>query len=293
LSATNAPLTIYYSNNTLPTSGLYAALVITNGDTSSTRADDIVFDAADHGGNQRHGGAIVMGKEGHCANGSNNYPGYLAFYTRVTSDGNDTEKMRIAGTGNVGIGTTGPFTSSGCNGELCVSGGSLNLDDTYAIAWGGGTGRTSITGSKSAGTMVFGLPTASASTNAFSFTKGDVGIGTTSPVGLLETYDATAQTASYTGVLHEVLDTSSSASVNKVGMDVESTGTWNGTGAVNTGLVVNATGGTTNYAATFSGGYVGIGTATPVEALDVRGNQSTMLRTPLKCKLQTAPILDT
>jgi hypothetical protein len=54
-------------------------------------------------------------------------------------------------------------------------------------------------------------------------------------------------------------------------MDIESTGVWNGASAVNTGLVVNATGGTTNYAATFSGGNVGIGTTTPTAKLDVNG----------------------
>lgn len=66
--------------------------------------------------------------------------------------------------------------------------------------------------------------------------------------------------------------TSSTASVNKVGMDSESTGTGNGTGAINTGLVDNATGGTTNDAATFSGGNVGIGTTSPATPLKPRIN---------------------
>ncbi len=100
---------------------------------------------------------------------------------------------------------------------------------------------------------------------------GYVGIGTTSPISLLHTTEAAAKTASYTGVLHTVADTSSTVSVNKIGMDIESTGTWNGTSAVNTGLVVNATGGTTNYAATFSGGNVGIGTTAPTSLLSVNG----------------------
>jgi hypothetical protein len=99
--------------------------------------------------------------------------------------------------------------------------------------------------------------------------SGNVAIGTTSPGSLLTTYDGAAKTAAYTGVLHNVLDTSSTASVNKVGMDIESTGAWTGTSAINTGLVVNATGGTTNYAATFNGGFVGIGSSSPVDILDV------------------------
>ena len=54
-------------------------------------------------------------------------------------------------------------------------------------------------------------------------------------------------------------------------MDIERTVVWNGASATNTGLVVNATGGTTNYAATFSGGNVGIGTTAPSQALEVAG----------------------
>lgn len=97
----------------------------------------------------------------------------------------------------------------------------------------------------------------------------NVGIGTASVSSLLQTYDSAAKTAAYTGVLHDVFDTSSTASVNKVGMDIESTGVWTGTSAINTGLVVNATGGTTNYAATFSGGNVGIGTTVPTTTLQI------------------------
>lgn len=44
-----------------------------------------------------------------------------------------------------------------------------------------------------------------------------------------------------------------------------------GTNSVNVGLYVDASGGTTNYAAIFKNGYVGIGTETPTTALQVNG----------------------
>jgi hypothetical protein len=103
---------------------------------------------------------------------------------------------------------------------------------------------------------------------------GKIVIGTTSSGSFLTTYDSGAKTASYTSGLINAFDTSSTSSINKVGMDIESTGSWTGTGATNTGLVVNATGGTANYAAIFSGGNVGIGTTTPSQLLSIGNNSA-------------------
>ena len=53
-----------------------------------------------------------------------------------------------------------------------------------------------------------------------------------------------------------------------------STGTWDGTSAINRGLYVNATGGTVNYSAIFEGGNVGVMNTAPDSALATTGGGS-------------------
>ncbi len=94
-----------------------------------------------------------------------------------------------------------------------------------------------------------------------------VGIGTTSPSAntLLHTYASGAKTAAYSGNYLQNIATSSTSSINKSGLEISSTGTWNGTSAKNIGLYISSvTGGTYNYDAIFNGGgNVGIGTLSP------------------------------
>ncbi|HWP61702.1 MAG TPA: hypothetical protein VN495_03795, partial [Candidatus Paceibacterota bacterium] len=97
---------------------------------------------------------------------------------------------------------------------------------------------------------------------------GLIGIGNTSPANQLDIgvgTDATAKTGAFSTLNIANTATSSTASVNKTGLQISSTGSWTGTGASNIGLLVSSvTGGTNNYDAIFNGGgAIGIGTTTP------------------------------
>lgn len=132
-------------------------------------------------------------------------------------------------------------------------------------------------GAVSTATNSYGL-TVNAQTGATNnytaaFLGGNVGIGTTGPTSILHTIASGAKTLTYTGNLLTNTATSSTASINKYGLEIQSTGTWNGTSAINAGLYVSSvTGGTNNYDAIFNGGgNVGIGTTAPGQKLDVQG----------------------
>jgi hypothetical protein len=88
--------------------------------------------------------------------------------------------------------------------------------------------------------------------------------------GIISTTEG-AVTQNAGGVIINELRTSSSADLLKVGLDVISSGVWNGTNAQNIGLRVDVSGGTNNYAALFNGGNVGIGTTAPIQKLEIFG----------------------
>jgi hypothetical protein len=92
------------------------------------------------------------------------YTGTLTGGTGVIAIG--TNQIYKDASGNVGIGVT-DFSTSGANAKFAVAGGTFNLDDSTSLAWGGGTGRVSITGNKTAGTLVLSASNTSGSTTTF------------------------------------------------------------------------------------------------------------------------------
>jgi hypothetical protein len=93
-------------------------------------------------------------------------------------------------------------------------------------------------------------------------------INTSKPSELLSLSKSGAQTSNDTA-MSILVTTTSTSTLTKRGLLISSTGSWTGT---NVGLAVTASGGTSNYAALFSSGRVGIGDDTPDATLDLDGD---------------------
>jgi hypothetical protein len=197
--------------------------------------------------------------------------------------------------GKVGVGTNSPtsaLTIVGSGVQSYVAAADLDIQANYTAAstTNAGAGLSldaytigdptahvynlvSTNSNSSIGSGSFGIyDYAGTSSNGYRFvisSTGNIGIGMNTPTSLLETSQSSAKAADYIGILHNIANTSTTAGVHKIGLDIESNGSWNGP---NTGIVSNVTGGTSNYAALLLGGNVGIGTAAPTATLDVNGH---------------------
>ncbi len=214
----------------------------------------------------------------------------IGLYVSSTTGGTNNYDAIFDGGGNVGIGTTSPtailhtvasgaktaaysgnlLTNTATSSTASIKKAALELQSTGS--WNG-TSATNISlyvSSTTGGTNNY---------DAIFNGGGNVGIGTSSPTAALHTIASGAKTAAYSGNLFTNTATSSTSSIKKAGVEIQSTGSWTGTSATNIGLYVSSTtGGTNNYDAIFNGGgYVGIGTASPQAPLEVYSANYLML----------------
>ena len=186
----------------------------------------------------------------------------LISYNSLLLGTNDTERMRITSSGNVGIGTTSPnvelalyqattprfHLQNSTSGTGSTSGFQIALSSTDSYLWNFQNGAT-----------IFGT----ANTEKMRITSnGNVGIGTTSPVSKFQVNGG----GLFTGGTH-----TDASLVNAMKIGFNSTDNYGflesvQVDATSRPLRINQYGG-----ATFFGGNVGIGTTSPVSKLQVVG----------------------
>ncbi|MBX3101639.1 MAG: hypothetical protein KF690_03945 [Bacteroidetes bacterium] len=153
---------------------------------------------------------------------------------------------------NSGKGVSGT-TSSTASGTVGVYGSATNASANQTF---GVHGSTNSSNSLSAG--VYGTTTNTSNAIRAENNVMSNNYALRADRGVVNT--TTNITAAYIGNTSTVV---AIGGLTKTGLLIESTGNWNTPGSTNTGLRVNVSGGNENYAATFNGGNVGVGTSTP------------------------------
>ena len=224
-----------------------------------------------------------------------------------TVSGGTTERMRIAASGNVGIGASAPNNKLDVAGSLAIgatygggtsTSGSIAPTNGLIVQGNVGIGTTSpvsqldVGGSKSAAPSLtgaylgFSSPTFTDNATGSNSTTGNMAFNAIGAPVLASTSAAVITTNAYTAYVAGAPRKGSNNTVtNAVALGIGATAVGAQTNSY--GLYVNAqTGANSNYAAVFQGGYVGIGTTAPAAALDVNGhvgNSSTAVPTLSNC----------
>jgi hypothetical protein len=209
----------------------------------------------------------------------------LIFQTHAAASDVWNDAMYINGSGNVGIGTTSPSQ------KLQIAAGNIQLDDDYAVQWGGAT--NFILGSNASNYLRFYTNNA----ERMRITSGgNVGIGTSSPANKLTIQSNSTQlrleTASDPSGYHSFIESNYNAS-NPLNIYSSAAASYamgtivlSGITGVNTYLnsyygIIFGTSSTSISSGTVrmmitNGGNVGIGTTSPSEKLHLYANASSV-----------------
>ncbi len=228
------------------------------------------------------------------------FGGDLAFYTRANNATTQSERMRITSTGNVGIGTTSPFTTLGISGDsyftatstfakgisIASSTPDITSNALYnnagTLYWNG-SAVGAITGTEGQTVVMNSSGTQVATSTLFITSASRVGIGTTTPSGRLHVSNGNSGVAVNGNVDDFIVEGTDSG----VGLTIASPDT--SSARIAFGDQVNSIAGLIAYQhptddmffGTFNGSYrmtinsagnVGIGTTSPFTTLGISGD---------------------